>query len=204
MRLDVRRSTARAHCSSRSWPRIRCLLNSQSDEWRSSLFRPRTGHLSHQPAYGCSEVYEEWHGNSHAKTLTDLDETTWLFLGSDSQSFHLPVQMTALKAQHFGRTADVSVILVKLLQNVVALVRRACLVQRGELISNGAPTAIAVYQRRQVLTLKAAGRRIHNDDALDHVAEFAHISRPGVAHKGFNSVITELARPAAIGGRGFP
>src|SRR5947208_16567693 len=112
--------------------------------------------------------------------------------------------MTALKAQHFGRTADISVILVKLLQNVVALVRRACLVQRGELISNGAPTAIAVYQRRQVLTLKAAGRRIHNDDALDHVAEFAHISRPGVAHKGLNSVITDLARPAAIGGREIP
>src|SRR5439155_1377662 len=107
------------------------------------------------------------------------------------------------EAQHFGRAADVSVILVKLLQNVVTLVSRACLMQRGELISNCAAAAIAVYQRRQVLTLKAAGRRIHNDDALDHIAQFAHISRPGVAHKGLNSVITDLARSSAVGGGEF-
>src|SRR5438445_13611818 len=106
--------------------------------------------------------------------------------------------MTALKAQHFGRAADVSVILVKLLQNVVALVRRACLMKGRELISSGAAAAIAVHQRRQMLPLEAAGRRIHNDDALDKIAHFAHIYRPGVAHKGINSVVYDLPRLSVV------
>src|SRR5438067_3668371 len=111
--------------------------------------------------------------------------------------------MTALKTEDFGCTADVSVVLVKLFQNIVAFVSCARLVQGGELISYRAAAAIAMHQRRQMLPLKAARGWIHNNDALDHVAQFAHVSRPGITHQSFNCVVADFARPPAIGGRKF-
>ena len=45
--------------------------------------------------------------------------------------------MTALKTEDFGCTADVSVVLVKLFQNIVAFVSCARLVQGGGAIDEG-------------------------------------------------------------------
>jgi len=63
-----------------------------------------------------------------------------------SQGLHLPVQVTSLQPEHFGRAADVAVVFVELLQDVIALVRGARLMERGSL----APAALRLPSRTPV------------------------------------------------------
>ena len=108
--------------------------------------------------------------------------------------------MAALESEHLGGAADVAVVFVELFEDVVAFVGVASLVQRGEIALGHTPAAVAVDQWGQVLTLKARGCGIHDHDALNHVAQFAYISRPGVAHQHFDRVVGDFARPASVGG----
>src|SRR5580698_7664385 len=54
-----------------------------------------------------------------------------------------------------------------------------------------------------MLALEAGGGGIHDDDALDYVAQLAHVARPGVAHERIDGIIGDFARTAAIGGGEF-
>ena len=102
-----------------------------------------------------------------------------LFL--DPIRFHLSIKMASLEAQHFRGAADVSVIIVELFQNVVALVGRTGLMQCLK-VAAGATAAVAIDKRRQVLSVELAGGGIHDHNALDGIAQLANISRPRIAH----------------------
>ena len=86
--------------------------------------------------------------------------------------------MAALQSQHFRRAADVAVVFIKILQNKVAFVGVPGLVQCRELASGARRLPVAVNQRRQMFAVEARGRRIHDDDAFNHIAQFAHVARP--------------------------
>src|ERR1700730_12421303 len=98
--------------------------------------------------------------------------------------------MAAFQPEDFGGAADISMVLVQLLKNVVAFIGRARLMKGEEVTA--AAVSVAINQRRQVLAIKADGRRVHNDDALDHITKFADISRPRVAHEAFYSVTSNF------------
>src|SRR5438270_12849684 len=88
-----------------------------------------------------------------------------LLFRRDSQSLHLPVKVAALQAQHLGGAADVAMVLVERLEDVVALIGVARLVQRGELSFRSPPAAFAIDQWRQVFAVKSCSRWIHDHDA---------------------------------------
>src|SRR5216110_639105 len=56
---------------------------------------------------------------------------------------------------------------------------------------------------RKVMRLNAR-LRANNDQPLDKVAQFADISRPGIANKNFGSGIAELTQFLSVGGTEFP
>ena len=64
--------------------------------------------------------------------------------------------MASLEAEHFRGSAHVAVILVQLLENVVALIGGSRLMQSRSFAARDPTTAIAVYQRRQMLALELA------------------------------------------------
>src|SRR5258706_444577 len=55
---------------------------------------------------------------------------------------------------------------------------------------------------RQVMRLDTR-LRANNDEALDEVAQFAHIARPRIARKNFESVVAEFAGLLAVFGAEF-
>src|SRR5258708_24679339 len=89
--------------------------------------------------------------------------------------------MAALQSQYFGSAADVSVIFIQLLQDVVALVRVTGLMQGGELASRGAAIALAINQRRVMFAVEAGGGGVHDHEAVNHVAQVAHIALPSIS-----------------------
>jgi ABC-type spermidine/putrescine transport system permease subunit II len=93
------------------------------------------------------------------------------------QRLHLPIQMAALQPQDLGGPRHVAVVFVQLLQNVVALVSGAGLVQRGK-ARRGRSSAFTMDQRRQVLALNLVRRWVHDDQPLNYVAQLADISWP--------------------------
>src|SRR5437660_8417914 len=107
--------------------------------------------------------------------------------------------MAAFEPEHLGSAADVAVILVEFLQNVVSLVGVAGLVQGRELGAGGAPAAIAVDERRKVLALETGGSGIHDHNALDHITQLTDIPWPGVVHQRLYSLIGHLARTPPVG-----
>src|ERR1700689_3000805 len=115
------------------------------------------------------------------------------------QRFHFPVKMAALQAEDLGGAAYVAVVLVKRFKDVIALVGVAGLVQGGEFGLGGAAAAFAVDQWRQMFGVETRRRGVHDHDALDYVAQFAHVARPGIAHQDFNGVVGNFARAAAVG-----
>src|SRR5258705_852117 len=108
--------------------------------------------------------------------------------------------MTSFQSEDLGRAADIAVIVIQLLEDIVALVGGRCLMQGGEFRTDGATCAIPMHQRGQMFAVESSGGRIHDDNALDHVAQFAHVTRPGISRQGVNRVVAEFARPAAVGG----
>src|SRR5450755_648097 len=90
-------------------------------------------------------------------------------------------------------------IFVELLENVVALVGRACLMERGTFGAGGALAAVTVNQRRKMLALEARGGGIHNHDPLNYVAQLTHIARPGIAHQHVDGVVRDLSGTPTIG-----
>src|SRR5204863_7505174 len=101
--------------------------------------------------------------------LSSLTENSSL-LGSNPQSFHLPVEMAALQAQDLGSAADVAVVLIELFQDVVPFVGGAGLMQGREFAARGATSAIPMDQGRQVFAVETHGSGIHDDNAFDHIA----------------------------------
>jgi len=90
--------------------------------------------------------------------------------------------MAALQPQHLGGASNVAVVLVELLENEIALVGIAGLVQGGELAARRAAVAVTLNQRRQMLAVEARRHGIHDHNPLDHIAQFAHVARPRIAH----------------------
>src|SRR5260370_24950505 len=111
--------------------------------------------------------------------------------------------MAALQAQDLCRAADVAVVFVELLQDVIALIGGACLMESGKFPGGGFWSAIAIDQRGQVLAVNFYRSRIHDDHALNHVAQLAHVARPGVAHEGFYGVVGNIFGAPAVGGGNF-
>src|SRR5450755_2625067 len=137
------------------------------------------------------------------RTRRMVHAATRLLLGRDPQRLHLPIKMAALQAQHFGGAGYVAVVLVEGFEDVVALVGVAGLMQGGELALGGAAAAVAVDQRGQVFAVESRGGGVHDDDALDHVAQFAHVAGPGVAHENVDSVVGDFTGTASVGGGEF-
>ena len=50
--------------------------------------------------------------------------------------------------------------------------------QGREFAAWGATTAIPMDQGRQVFAVETHSSRIHDDNALDHVAQFTNVARP--------------------------
>src|SRR5258708_15087765 len=75
--------------------------------------------------------------------------------------------------------------------------------QRGEFSLRRAAAAVAIDQRRQVLTVEARGGGIHDHDALDHIANLAHVAGPGITHQDFDGVVGYFTRSASVGGGKF-
>src|SRR6266404_3592841 len=109
------------------------------------------------------------------------------------QTLHLAIQVAALETEHFRGAADVAMILVQLLENVVALICRTCLVQRRTLAARHPPATVAMHQRRKMLALKSRSSVIHDHDALDHIPQFADVPRPGVARQGVDRIVGDLS-----------
>src|SRR5271166_2922414 len=122
-----------------------------------------------------------------------------LLLCRNPQTFHLAIQVAALEAEHFRGAAYVAVILVQFFEDVVAFIGRSRLVQCGTLAAGYATAAIAVHQRRQMFALEARSGGIHDHDAFDHIAQFAHVSRPGIARQDVDGVIGDFSWTPAIG-----
>src|ERR1700737_985129 len=143
---------------------------------------------------------------SSAELLTGkrLEQAAGLFLHRNSKRLHLPVQLTSFQAQHLGGAADVAVVVIKFLEDIVALVGGAGLVQRGEFACDGTAAAVAGGQGRPGVAVEAGGGGVHDPDAFDYVAQLAHVARPGIAHQGFDGIVGNLARAAAIGSGKLP
>src|ERR1035441_3156269 len=93
-----------------------------------------------------------------------------LFLHRDAEGAHLAVEVGAFEAERFGRAADVAVALVQLLQDVIALVRLAGFLQRGELLAARAgPGPVAGAQRGQVPAFDAQRLGVEDQHALHQV-----------------------------------
>src|SRR5437879_9328700 len=106
--------------------------------------------------------------------------TTDLLFGRNSQAFHLAIQMAALQAQHFGRAADIAVILVQLFEDVVTFIGCPGLVKRRKFSSGSAPAPVAVYQGWQVFAVEPRSGRVQDHDTFDDIPQFAHVARPRV------------------------
>src|SRR5579859_3556143 len=101
--------------------------------------------------------------------------------------------MAALEPEHLGGAGDIAVIFIKFLQDVVAFVSVARLVQSGK-FAFGAAAAIAVHQWRKMFGIETGSRGVHYDDALDYIAKLAHIAGPGIAHQNFDRIVGDFAR----------
>src|SRR5579875_2262143 len=91
--------------------------------------------------------------------------------------------MGAFQAQRLGGARDVAVSAVELLEDVVALVGFAGLLQRAELFAAivAAVAAFgALHENGKVLNFDARGFGIQDQDALDDVTELTNIARPVV------------------------
>src|SRR5262249_53703836 len=100
--------------------------------------------------------------------------------------------------EHFGSAANIPVVLVQFLQDVIAFIRASRLVKGGKLGSRRTAAPIAINQRRQVLAIESHGGGIHYHDAFDHVAQFTYITGPGITHERIYGVVSDFARPTAI------
>src|ERR1035437_2469777 len=81
-------------------------------------------------------------GFDKSPTLPGANPQPLLFHGN-SQRLHLAIHVAAFQAQHLGCPADAAMVLFQLLQDVVAFVGGARLVQAGE-IAHGAAATLAV------------------------------------------------------------
>src|SRR5258708_20418804 len=75
--------------------------------------------------------------------------------------------------------------------------------QRGEFGLWRRGGGVAIDQRRQVVTVEARGGGIHDHDALDHIANLAHVAGPGITHQDFDGVVGYFTRSASVGGGKF-
>jgi len=89
---------------------------------------------------------------TRTRLLDDARDRLYSFAGSLSSSFC--DTGGCAPAEHFRRAADVAMVLVELLQNVVALIGGSRLVQRGSLGARDSAAAIAMHQRRKMLRSK--------------------------------------------------
>src|SRR6185437_13328293 len=117
----------------------------------------------------------------------------------NSKRLHLPIEVTALQSQYFCGTAYVAVIVIELFQDVVAFVGRSRLMQCHKLAA-GTPAAITIDQWRKMLSIKACRGGIHNHDALNHIAEFANVPRPGITHECVDRLIGDFSPAAPVMG----
>src|SRR5271155_6286078 len=111
--------------------------------------------------------------------------------------------MASFQTEYLRRAADVAMILVELFEDVVALISRARLVQSGTLDACDFAATVAVNQGWQMLSFKSRGSRIHDHDALDHIAQLTNISRPRIAHQNTYGIVGDLSRTTAICGCKF-
>src|SRR5215813_4745262 len=98
--------------------------------------------------------------------------------------------MTALEAQSLCGPADVAVALVDFLQDVVALVGLARLMQCAVVLAAFADATM--HQHGQVLTLDARSLGIEDEDSLNKIFQFANISGPMVLLEQFNSIFSYI------------
>src|SRR5256885_843113 len=124
-----------------------------------------------------------------------------LVRGRDSQRFHFAVEMRAFEAQRAGGLRHVPAIFLELAQNKFAFVSAARFVQRAVRLMQAFGHAAEKFGRK-VMRLNTR-LRANNDETLDEIAQLAHIARPWIARKNFESVIAEFAGLLAIFGTEF-
>src|SRR6202030_2489634 len=134
--------------------------------------------------------------NARSVTVT-LPVRQVLVGGSDSQRFHLAVEVAAFQAEGCCRLRHVPAVLLQFPQYKFPLVGAARFVQRRVRMV-GAFRGAAKEFGREVMRLDAR-LRANDDEPLDEVSQFANISRPGVADKDFHGRVAQLARFLSVG-----
>src|SRR5258708_10707220 len=117
---------------------------------------------------------------------------------SDAERFHFAVQVAALEAQSRCRLRHVPAVLLQLAQNKFTLIGAARFVQRGIWVL-GTLCHSAEDFGRQMVRLDAR-LRANNDQALDEVAQLAHVPGPRMPHQDLHGGIAELAGSLALRG----
>ena len=74
--------------------------------------------------------------------------------------------MASFQSEKLGRAGNIAVVLVQLLQDKVALVGGASIVERCEISAGIAPNVFAVHERWQVFAFELRHSRVHYDDAF--------------------------------------
>src|SRR5262245_3475201 len=103
----------------------------------------------------------------------------WSVFGCDAKGLHLAIEMTAFQPQQLGGPRHVSASVVQLAKNVIALGRFANLLQTSKAIHTG---IAAIAARRIERNMAQTNLRlwVHDHDALHHIAQLAHVARPGI------------------------
>src|ERR1700752_1847509 len=105
--------------------------------------------------------------------------------------------MAAFQAARFGGKAHVAVALVDFLQDVLALIGFASLVQRAEVFV--ALFSATMHEHWQMPALDAVNLRIENQDALENILQLTDIAGPGILFEQIDCVVSDLyARPSIL------
>src|SRR6184192_1002363 len=124
-----------------------------------------------------------------------------LVRGRDSERLHFAVEMGAFEAQRAGGLRHIPAIFLELAQNKFAFVSAARFVQRAVRLMQAFGYAAEKFGRK-VMRLDAR-LRANNDEALDEIAQFAHIARPRIARQDVESVVAEFTGLLAVFGAEF-
>ena len=121
--------------------------------------------------------------------------------GGDAEGFHFAVEVGAFQADGGGGLRHVPAIFLEFAQDKFAFVGAAGFVQRAVGLLRAFDDAAKKFGRQMVRL--DADLRADDDQALDEIAQFAHVSGPGIAQQNFQSAVAEFARFFAVSGAEF-
>ncbi len=119
-----------------------------------------------------------------------------LLANADAESLHFSIEVAALEAEEFSGAAHVVAGLLDFLEDVIALVRVAGLLESGEIFFSSRRGFVG--ERRELAPLDAQCARVEDEDAFNDVLQFADVSGPVVLLKNIEGLFADLHARAAI------